>query len=190
VGQPFWDDWATKDSSYGVGVPEQLGREFWSVWDKMTIGGLEVPGHVEVHGRKTRRTDVRSAAGNSLASLTNLGYDPTEIDITITLWTPGQFADYEVLLAKVQPKPLPPKSTIFATSEANFQIIVSYSEAPNLAAGTPQVDTLVGCRFKGFGQNFKQGPEVIVVKLPFTFMNVLVNGVPLLSATTILNATT
>jgi hypothetical protein len=61
---------------------------------------------------------VRSAAGNSFASLTNLGYDPTEIDITITLWTPGQLADYEALLAKVQPKPLPPKSTIFATNPA------------------------------------------------------------------------
>jgi hypothetical protein len=66
--------------------------------------------------------------------------------------------------------------------EANFLITVSFSEAPNALAGTPQIDSLIGCRFKGFGQNVKVGNEALVVRLPFTFMNCLANGVPLISA--------
>lgn len=94
-----------KDGS--AGWPEAINRELWSEWDKMTLGGRDVPGAVVVYSRKVKKTDTLDPLANSGAELTHLGYSPTELDITITLWTPTQNDDYEALLADVIPKAFP-----------------------------------------------------------------------------------
>jgi len=69
--------------------------------------------------------------------------------------------------------------------EANFIITVSIGDPLSPSSGTPQVDTIIGARFSRFTQGWRQGPDALTVKLDFTFMNMLVNDVPLLSAATI-----
>jgi hypothetical protein len=90
-------------------------------------------------------------------------------------------ASFEILREEYADLLLDLQSLAIGFAEANFLITVAYSEAPNPLAGTPQIDTLIGCRPKGFGQNVKIGNEAVIVKVPFTFMNCLANGVPLIS---------
>jgi hypothetical protein len=68
--------------------------------------------------------------------------------------------------------------------EANWLATCSIGDAlnPQMVA---QVDTIIGCRFSRFTVGWRQGPDALTVKLDFTFMNMLVNGVPLLNAATI-----
>lgn len=110
IGTPFWDPAATVDTELrysGSGpTPEATSRDQWSAWDKMTIAGRDVPGHVVVFGRNTRRVDDPAVAGLDGARLTHLGYDPSEVDITVTLWTPGQWEDWQTdILPLIKPKP-------------------------------------------------------------------------------------
>ena|SRR6266850_1325260 len=65
--------------------------------------------------------------------------------------------------------------------EANFIITVSIAEPLSPSSGPAQVDTILGARFSRFNLSAKQGPDPLAVKLDFTFMNMLVNGLPLLS---------
>jgi hypothetical protein len=131
---PFWDPQSNGlEYVVGEGVPEALGRDQWSAWDKMTLAGRDVPGHVVVFGRRAQRHDMPGVPGQNFARLTNLGYDPTEIDITITLWTGGQQADYEDLLLLVQPKPLPPQPPV----------VLTQVQITNGVPGPPQQVTLV-----------------------------------------------
>lgn len=69
--------------------------------------------------------------------------------------------------------------------EANFIITISIGDPLNPSSGQAQVDTLIGCRFSRFTAGWRQGPDALTVKLDFTFMNALLNDVPLLSAATI-----
>src|SRR6266850_2130183 len=101
----FWEPSVRRFQNNGSpSVPEELSREYWSPWDMMTIGGYVVPGHVVVFARKTKNYDQRMAVGYSGGQLTHLGYDPVELDITITIWTPEQLAGYEELVDVVMPK--------------------------------------------------------------------------------------
>jgi hypothetical protein len=96
----WWDDLRQYridpgSGTFGGSVPEAVSRSRWSDWDKMAIGDFEVPGHVVVVSKKEKKMDVLSVAGQDGATINHLGIDPVQLDITITLWTPDQFADYE-----------------------------------------------------------------------------------------------
>jgi hypothetical protein len=93
--------------TFGGSVPEAVSRSRWSDWDKMAIGDFEVPGHVVVVSKKEKKMDVLSVAGQDGATINHLGIDPVQLDITITLWTPDQFADYERLIGLLTPKSFP-----------------------------------------------------------------------------------
>jgi hypothetical protein len=69
--------------------------------------------------------------------------------------------------------------------EANFIVTVSIGDPLSPSSGAPQVDTIIGCRFSRFTAGWRQGPDALTVKLDFTYMNVLLNDVPVLSAATI-----
>jgi len=69
--------------------------------------------------------------------------------------------------------------------EMNFIVTVTISESLSPASGIAQVDTLVGVRFSRYSMTAKQGPDPLAIKLDFTFMNMLVNGVALLTSPTI-----
>jgi hypothetical protein len=103
----WWDD----ASQFPAGVPEAIPRERWSDWDKLALGGMEMPGHVVVVSKKEKKADVLSIAGMDGATINHLGIEPVELDITITLWTPAQFTDYERLVNLITPKAFPPPPT-------------------------------------------------------------------------------
>lgn len=112
----WWDDPSqyridAGTGTYGGSVPEAIPRERWSAWDRMAIGDFEVPGHVVVVSKKEKKMDVLSPAGQDFGTINHLGIEPVQLDITITLWTPDQFADYETLIGLLTPKsfPGPPK---------------------------------------------------------------------------------
>lgn len=72
----------------------------------------------------------------------------------------------------------------FGLFEANWLATCSIGDTLNPQIPS-QVDTIIGCRFSRFTVGWRQGPDALTVKLDFTFMNMLVNDVPLLNAATI-----
>jgi len=109
----WWDDasqFRLDGGSGGQGgsVPEEVSRSRWSEWDKAAIGGMEIPGHVVVFSKKEKKADVLSVMGQDGATINHLGVEPVEMDITITIWTPAQFAAYEKLVNMLTPKAFPP----------------------------------------------------------------------------------
>lgn len=90
--------------TFGGSVPEAVSRSRWSDWDKMAIGAYEVPGHVVVVSKKEKKHDTLPVMGQDGATINHLGVEPVEMDITITLWTPDQFSDYEKLIGFLTPK--------------------------------------------------------------------------------------
>jgi hypothetical protein len=108
----WWDDPSqyridAGTGTYGGSVPEAISRSRWSDWDKMALGDFDVPGHVVVVSKKDKKMDVLNVAGQDGATINHLGVEPVEMDITITLWTPEQFANYERLVGFVTPKSFP-----------------------------------------------------------------------------------
>lgn len=57
--------------------------------------------------------------------------------------------------------------------DQEIEIIVSYG--PN--SSNANVDTLIGCRFEEIPKAPKQGDDAVMVKIPFSYMNQLENGV-------------
>ena len=144
MSTPFWDPAANIQSEQVYGgagpVPEAIGRDQWSQWDRMTLAGIDVPGWVHVAGNHTRRTDERKVAGVNSATLTNLGYDPAEVDITVTMWTPRQWSDFESkLLPIIKPRVQP--ATIAATLLTSNTLIISPA-----SGGSQQVTVTVSVR--------------------------------------------
>jgi hypothetical protein len=112
----WWDDASQYRIDPGSGtqggsVPEEIPRSRWSDWDKAAIGGAEIPGHVVVFCKKEKKADTLSVAGQDGATINHLGVEPVEMDITITIWTPFQFAAYERLVGMITPKAFPPPPT-------------------------------------------------------------------------------
>lgn len=82
--------------------PDQL-----SPWDVVYLSGYRLPGIARVDGLRKHKTDAPPALGSVGAMATGLGFDPCEITITLTLWTPAQFEAMRQILPKIQPELTP-----------------------------------------------------------------------------------
>lgn len=94
MGQ-FWDD---EVPSY-----EQIGPI--RRWNTAFLGGLQVPGGVEIKGKTGRKIDVKPAPGTDGATVTDQGFDPAKPVLNVTLWTPLQYRTWLQLMAQYNPRP-------------------------------------------------------------------------------------
>lgn len=75
---PFWDvDVASLDPS----------NNNFSPWDVCALAGLVLPGLAKVTPKARKRFDVKKKKGSDGAGLTFTGYDPSEVQIALRVWT-------------------------------------------------------------------------------------------------------
>jgi hypothetical protein len=83
------------------------GAPFWGnaprSWQKVRLGGLELPGTASVTGSVRQRYDKKKVPGKGGATYTVLGTEPGKVEIVLTLWTDEQFEDYQRLVPLFRP---------------------------------------------------------------------------------------
>lgn len=105
---PFWD------------VPAaslDLGSAGMSPWDTVLIGGTALPGRCSVRTKKHKRIDIKKSKGSSPPTMTLLGYNPAEVEITVGIWTPDQFRFLSNMMLSLLPKPRT-KSSVATSADA------------------------------------------------------------------------
>lgn len=92
-------------SFWGSGSEEALDVEWLSSWDVVTLGGETLPGRCVLRGQFARKIDVKQAPGRDGSTLTDLGYEPARIELTIWLWTEEHWEAFERLVPRIRPRP-------------------------------------------------------------------------------------
>lgn len=86
-------------------TPSQAWPDQLSPWDCIYFSGQRAPGIARVDGGRRRRIDHRQSPGASGETAANMGYDPGEFTITLTIWTSMQWAALQQLMSTIQPPP-------------------------------------------------------------------------------------
>lgn len=89
VGQtplPFWDDGSNNE------------------WDALVLGQTRFPGLATVTGSVSRKVDAKKAPGSDGATLTDQGYEPAKIEITIRVWDREQWDRLISAIGAVHPR--------------------------------------------------------------------------------------
>ncbi len=115
----FWDP-------NPAGAYEQLYQA--TEWDRLVIGGQIVPGICEVSASAKYKMDNTSAPGKKGGKSRNAGYQPTDVDIRVHIWTPDQWIDFQPLLEYLWP------SKKVAQGKTNAPSAASVKEANNVIA--------------------------------------------------------
>ena len=67
-------------------------------WDVCTLNNVQLPGRAVVRVRKGRKLDVKQPPGSHGATITDRGYKPADVEITLIQWTPKQHTAMQALL--------------------------------------------------------------------------------------------
>lgn len=82
---------------------------FWydqpDAWDTAILGGNTLPGLADVKVTKGRKLDVKQSPGTHGATLTDQGYKPAKVTITLTLHTAEQWAAFQAMAPSLEPPP-------------------------------------------------------------------------------------
>jgi len=76
-----------------------------SEWETIYFNGMMAPGIARVKGGRRRRIDLRITPGASGATASNMGYDPGEFTVTLTLWTAKQWKWLQDMMGMLLPPP-------------------------------------------------------------------------------------
>lgn len=97
---PFWSN---------PGVAEELASgQPGEEWNYVIVSGRRFPGAVHLNGDRKRRMNQAFAPGMDGAMSTHLGFDPSEMVLTMTLWTDDHLQRYATLVNALQARGLPP----------------------------------------------------------------------------------
>lgn len=97
---PFWGF----DDPFDV-AEDYTNRGTMNPWDIVYFGGVRAPGIATVRARRASRRDVRTWPGASGAQITHLGPEPSEVDITLLIWTSAQWRSWQLLKPLIYPNP-------------------------------------------------------------------------------------
>lgn len=75
-----------------------------TAWDRVYLGGLALPGIAVVRGSAKRRTDKKRRSGVNGARVTHLGWDASELKITVRIWTAEQLDALQPMMGNFKPK--------------------------------------------------------------------------------------
>jgi len=78
-------------------------RSYTNPYDKVYLGGLEVPGLSVVKTGVSNSIDVQKTKGKSGSAITYNGTELADVDVTATIWMPRHIDMYQALLKLVQP---------------------------------------------------------------------------------------
>jgi len=74
-------------------------------WDQVSLAGHLLPGVCSAKGLPTLAVDKKKAGGVDGATITVQGYLPGPIEIESLIWTPGQWAEWQTIIAAIWRKP-------------------------------------------------------------------------------------
>lgn len=122
---------------------ESLDVPFWSdspdAWDTVIIAGRALPGVCRMKGKVVRRVDRKNSTGTNGATVTYVGDDVAEFEITVRMWNDVHLSTYAELLAFLRDKQSPDDanglgSTIATGSSSKLVVKVNekrgYSKFP------------------------------------------------------------
>ena len=76
----------------------------WVAWEKVSLGGFELPGLVDVGGSKSRKVDIKEVKGSDGATITDNGYEPAKVTIDLRIRTPEELATWELVFRVIDPR--------------------------------------------------------------------------------------
>lgn len=76
----------------------------WWSWDTVTLGNQDLPGIATVDIKTKRKLDIKSAPGASGATITDQGYEPADVKISLRMWTREHLGMMEAMLKFISPK--------------------------------------------------------------------------------------
>lgn len=91
----FWDD-----------PPDQLdpSNNTLNPFDVVFIGGVQLPGICRIRSKKHKEYDVKKSKGTQGATLTYVGYNPSEVIVENRIWTSGQLNQLYQMIPMLTPK--------------------------------------------------------------------------------------
>ncbi len=103
MGIIFWDPKALDD-----------GKTYQdNEWDTAWLGDAQVPGLVNVRCQPQRETDKKKRHGTDGAKITVYGYMPSDVMITVLIWTKAQWEAWQKLTPTLWPKGGKPAADAF-----------------------------------------------------------------------------
>lgn len=96
MGLSFWAD-------DGVGYDGPLYSS--SPWDYVMLGNDKLPGICRVRGAPEYMVDRQKPNGGDAAAIILRGYNPKDIEIEVTIWTPQQWEKLQDVITKVWRRP-------------------------------------------------------------------------------------
>jgi hypothetical protein len=105
-GVPFWDfDPGADDNGEPIGWCAEEPAFAPGIWERLALGGYQMPGKWRVSGSVSEDVDVQKPQGFDGAALISRGYMPGIVTMEGTLWTPEQWAIYQRIFPAVWTRP-------------------------------------------------------------------------------------
>lgn len=92
----------TIDRWEGLEAGEQVDSVL-PAWDRVRIGGKDLPGLARIRGKLARKVDVKHAPERFGATLTDLGNAPATFQIALKLWTLDHLEQWELFAPFLAP---------------------------------------------------------------------------------------
>lgn len=74
-----------------------------NAWDVCTLGSNRLPGLAKLRIRKGRKLDKKRPPGAHFATVTDQGYNPAELELTLIIWTPLQWDTFQDMMPVLEP---------------------------------------------------------------------------------------
>ena len=87
---------------------------FWEddpdLWDTVFFAGVALPGLARVTATHGRKLDSKSPAGSDGATITDKGYKPSIVEITLRIWEREQFEQWKIIAPTLTYRSAPPEN--------------------------------------------------------------------------------
>lgn len=115
LASTFWGSPVLQRQDGTLYCPGYMGNTYASSqWDFVVIGNFTTPGIARLTCDKQREVDKKKVKGADGARITLAGLEPAKVEIRLTIWTPEQLKQLDILRAQIFPGPQK-KSTVVTT---------------------------------------------------------------------------
>lgn len=82
-------------------------------WDTCVLGGNALPGIAKVKLSKGKKLDVKQSPGTHGATITDQGYKPASVTVSLQFWTSDHWNSVQAILPTLEPPPGKSNATPF-----------------------------------------------------------------------------
>ncbi len=110
MGLPYWDVGVVDGDTVEFGEGETYAA---NTWDLVKLGDMILPGLCTVKCQPTREVDKKKRHGSDGAKITVYGYLPGDVIITVMIWTPNQWKEWQKITSVLWPRAGKPAANPF-----------------------------------------------------------------------------